>query len=190
MKMYLAIALLLVLPSQAQAQNPLDFSRINGLASRAREVVDVTIDSALLQMASGFLSGDKPDDAAIKNLVAGLKGVYVKSFEFDQEGQYSEADVESVRAQLKSPWTRIVDVDSKQDGEHVEVYILREGDQPGGLAVLAAEPRQLTIVNILGRIDLSQLAGLKGLLGIPAALGALPGATSQPTPPSPPSPPK
>jgi hypothetical protein len=37
----------------------------------------------------------------------------------------------------------------------------------GGLAIISAEPRQLTLVNIIGPIDLEKLSQLQGQLGIP-----------------------
>jgi hypothetical protein len=122
----------------------------------------------MLQFASGFLSKDKPDEAAMKEVISGLTGVYVKSFEFDREGVYSDADVESIRRQLKTPgWTRVVNIDSKRDREQVEMYVWRQGEQSGGLAILAAEPKELTVVNIVGRVDLTKLGALQGLMGIP-----------------------
>lgn len=36
-----------------------------------------------------------------------------------------------------------------------------------GLVVIAAEPREFTIVNIVGPIDLDQLSSLGGQFGIP-----------------------
>jgi hypothetical protein len=43
-----------------------------------------------------------------------------------------------------------------------------------GLAVLSAEPKELTVVNIVGPVDLEKLAKLEGNLGIPD-LGIQPG---------------
>lgn len=165
---FLVLAWTCSVPSQALAQAPplrLDF--LSRLASQAAEVVDVSVDPALLRIASAFLSNQKPDEAAVKGLIEGLKGIYVKSFEFDREGVYTEADVQAVRDQLKAPWTRIVGVQSKRDREIVEVYAWSEGGQPGGLAVLIAEPKQLTVVNVVGAIDLAKLGALQGQFGIP-----------------------
>jgi len=39
--------------------------------------------------------------------------------------------------------------------------------QAVGLAVIASEPRQFTIVNIVGAIDLDKLHKLEGQLGVP-----------------------
>jgi hypothetical protein len=36
-----------------------------------------------------------------------------------------------------------------------------------GIAILALEPRRLTFVNIVGRIDLEKLSQLEGQFGIP-----------------------
>src|SRR5579862_7335411 len=97
------------------------------LAAKATEVVDVTMDANLLQLASRFLSDKDADEAQVKKLVAGLKGIYVKSFEFDKTGEYQEADVESIRAQVKNPaWSRIVGVRSQKSGDNAEVYVKTE----------------------------------------------------------------
>lgn len=154
------------LPLQAEEdlKMPVDLEK---LAQRATETVDVTLDQSMLQLASGFLSKDDPDEANIKKLTSKLKGVYVRSFEFDKEGQYSLADVQSIRAQLKAPnWSRIVGVKSTK-GENTEIYVLKKGDEIGGLVVLDAEPKELTIVHIDGPINPAELSELSGHLGIP-----------------------
>jgi hypothetical protein len=119
----------------------------------------------MLQLAAGFISNEKANQAAIKQLIANLKGVYVKRFEFDRDGAYSEADVNAVREQLKAPWARMVNLRSR--GEIVEVYAYRERETSAGLAMVVAEPRGLTVVNIVGPIDLAQLGALGGQFGIP-----------------------
>ena len=166
----LSVMFLLSYPAGASAQGAqLQLDRLSRLAGLASNVVDVTVDPAMLKLAAGFISSDKEKDSAIKGLLAGLKGVYVKSFEFDREGVYTEADVNAVREQLKAPWTRMVNVRSKV--ESVEVYIYREAEKSGGVAVVVVEPRELTVVNIVGQIDLSQLGALGGQLGIPENVG-------------------
>ena len=42
-----------------------------------------------------------------------------------------------------------------------------EGEKIGGLVVLSAEPKELTVVNIVGPVDLDKLAALEGQFGIP-----------------------
>lgn len=162
----MSVAVLLCHAAGAAAQGAqLQLDHLSPLAARASNVVDVTVDAAMLQLASGFVSNAKANDAAIKQLIANLKGVYVKSFEFDRDGAYSEADVNAIREQLKTPWTRLVNVRSR--GESVEVYAYRERETSAGLAIVVTEPRELTVVNIVGPIDLAQLGALGGQFGIP-----------------------
>jgi hypothetical protein len=137
------------------------------LAARASDSVDLNLDGSLLRLAAKFLSNDDPDQAKVKNLVAGLKGIYVKTFEFKNAGEYSPADVDAFRAQLGPDWQRIVGVHSKEEGEDVDVYIKPEAKGIGGLAIIAAEPKELTLVNIVGPIDLDSLSDLGGHFGIP-----------------------
>jgi hypothetical protein len=138
------------------------------LAAHANETVDVALDGSVLRFALKFLSDDDIEEAKVKKLVGGLKGIYVKSFEFKKPGEYSEADLDSFRAPLHtSDWQRIVGTHSNEDGETVEVYIKNEGKGIGGLAIIATEPKQLTLVNIVGPIDLDSLSELGGHFGIP-----------------------
>ena len=138
------------------------------LAARASETVDVSLDGGLLKLATNFLSDDDKDQAKVKKLVAGLKGIYVKSFEFKNPGEYTAADLESFRAALHAPdWQRIVGVHSHEDGETVEVYIKSEGKNVAGMAIIASEPKELTLVNLVGSIDLDSLSELGGQFGIP-----------------------
>jgi hypothetical protein len=141
---------------------------LDRLADKASEVVDVTMDSSMLQMASKFLSDKDADQAQAKKIVSGLKGIYVKSFEFENAGEYNMADVEAIRSQLRGPgWSRIVGVKSKKSGDNAEVYLRNENGKITGLTVIATEPKELTIVNIVGTIDPEQISELGGHFGIP-----------------------
>jgi hypothetical protein len=137
--------------------------------AQATETVDVSLDSNMLQVASRFLSSGKADEAEAKKLISGLKGIYVKSFEFDKAGQYNPADVEAVRQQFRGPgWSRMAGIQSKKDGENAEVYLRVEKDgKIGGFGLVAAEAKELTIVSIVGFIDPAQLGQLSGKFGIP-----------------------
>lgn len=173
MKPWMLLFILFLAPAWAQdVKFPADFEK---LAAKASEVVDVTLDGALLQLASRFLSNKDPEEARVKQLVSKLKGIYVKSFEFDKEGAYSKADLEAIRGQLKAPtWSRMVTVRSTKSSEDADVYFKMENGQPTGLVVLAAEPRELTVVNIVGPIDIDQLTELSGHFGVPKVQHARP----------------
>jgi len=164
-----ALAGLLVLgaTATAMAQNPrIQTSQLDGLTAKASETVDVNIDESLMALTMKFLGNDD-DEKKVKELVSGLKGIYVKSFEFESEGQYTEADLESIRSQLRNPaWSRIINARSKKDGS-IEVYLMHTGSQISGLAVLATELKEITVINIVGPVDLEKLTQLEGEFGIP-----------------------
>jgi hypothetical protein len=152
------------------AQNAhLQIDHIDRLFPKAVETIDISIDGSLLLMASKFLRSDKADEAAVKEIVQALKGVYVKGVEFDKEGEYTEADVEGVRQQLSAPgWERIVGVRSKRDGENVEVFLMINNDAViEGIGVLISDPKQIMVVNVVGPLDPEKINNLRGQFGIP-----------------------
>jgi len=158
--------LLAVLPLAAQdIKMPVSLDK---LAAKASEVVDVSLDGALLLLASRFLSDSDPDEAHVNKMVAGLKGVYVKSFEFEDRDQYKDSDVEELRTQLKAPgWARIVSSRSKKNGDNADVYIKTDAGQISGLAIIVTDPRELTIVSIVGAVRPEDIRDLGGHFGIP-----------------------
>jgi hypothetical protein len=165
----LILTILLVPVVSAAGQNPrLKMPDLSNLAARSSNTVDISLDGALLALASKFLDGRDKDERNVKELLAAVKGIYVKTFEFDRDGSYSPSDLEAVRQQLAAPgWSRLIGIGSRRDQEQVDVYMWMDGDKPGGLAILATEPRELTIVNIVGTIDLEKLRALEGQFGVP-----------------------
>jgi len=128
-------------------------------------VTDVTLDGSLLEFAVKIIEkaeeGDE-DVAQLKSIVKNLKGIYIKSFEFDEASQYSKADVEAIRSQLTSPrWTKIVQSIDKRHNEHDEIYLLKVGERVGGVVILVAEAKELTVVNIVGDVPVDKIAALE-----------------------------
>jgi len=165
---FAAVMLLLIggaaITAHAQGAR-LQIDQLDSLANKASETVDVKLDERLMATTAKIFSGK--DDEDIKEILKGLKGIYVKSFEFDKEGQYSPSDVESVMSQLRGGgWNKIVGVKSR-NGDNVEVYLMMQGDQIQGLAVISAEPKEFTVVNIVGPVNLEKLTQLEGQFGVP-----------------------
>ncbi len=140
------------------------------LAQKANELIDVNLDENLLRIIPRKIT-TKTEEGKVVDIgaiIAGLKGVYVRSYGFNAEGEYTEANIARVRTQLRSPgWLRIVNVMKKKEGQTVEVYMMTGGERVGGLAIVATEPKRLTLVNIVGMIDLEKLSQLEGQFGIP-----------------------
>jgi hypothetical protein len=165
----IALASLVVLgvAATALAQNPrIQTNQLDTLTAKASQTVDVNIDERLIQLTWKFL-GNSPDEVKVKEIVKGLKGIYVKSFEFEKEGEYSDTDLESIQSQLRNTaWNKIVNIQSKKDGS-VGVYLMQNATQISGLAVLASDAKEITVVNIIGNVDLDKLSQLEGQFGIP-----------------------
>jgi Domain of unknown function (DUF4252) len=140
---------------------------VERLGARAEGTVEITMDKSMLRFAGKFLS-DKGDEAKARKTIDGLESIYVRSFTFAREGEYTTADVDAVRAQFQTAaWSRIVGVRSREEG-NVDVFLKSgNGGQLGGAVVIAAAPTELTIVQINGTLDPDQLADLGGQFHIP-----------------------
>jgi hypothetical protein len=153
------------------------------LAAKADEVVKVTLDKKMLQFASRFM--DNEDDAEGKRIVSKLNGVYVRSLQFTKPGEFTDADVAPIRAQLQGPeWSRIVQVDSRSDSEHVEIFIHMVGNQNMGMVILSQEPKELVLVHLDGPINPEDLDDLSGNFGVPKSVHSPKKTATQPKPPT------
>jgi hypothetical protein len=167
-----AAALLFVTPGLARAQaaaGRLRLDSLERLAPKAAETVNIEIDGFLIKFAGSILSDKDEDERAVKELVDGLRGVYVRSYEFKSPGEFSEGDVAQLRGQLRAPgWSRVLDVKSRGlDFGDAEVYLATAGGRVEGFALLVVGPRELTVVNIVGSIDLDKLRRLGDQLNLP-----------------------
>ena len=162
-KFVIALTLLFAVAIPASAQSiKLDFP---GLADKADEIVDITLDSQMIRLAAKFL-GNEADEREIKEMLSGLSGIYVRSFSFSKEGEYDRGMIDRLKSQLGANWKPLVTVRSRTR-DNVNIMADVRGDRINGLVIIAAEPREFTVVNIVGDIDLDRLSKLEGEFGIP-----------------------
>jgi hypothetical protein len=173
----LAVALVAAGATAGRAQQPQSAARLQldneeSLAQKANEFIDVNLDENLLRIIPKRIK-TKTDEGTVVDIgaiIGGLKGVYVRSYGFTNEGEYGESNLAGVRSQLRAPgWARLVNIVKKKADEniHVEVYMMTATGRIDGIAILALEPKRLTLVNIVGTIDLEKLSQLEGQFGIP-----------------------
>ncbi len=159
------------LPSRdvwAAPEGMLQLPSFEALARKATQTVSVTLDSNLLGLAAGFLDSSQPEDAAVREIITGLKGIYVRSYTFAQDFPYPRAEVDTIRKQLSAPgWQQLVSVRGGQPQADVDIYILADHAKANGLVIIASQPREFTVVNIVGSIDLQKLHHLEGKFGVP-----------------------
>jgi hypothetical protein len=180
----MALAMVL-LPMAALAQAArLKMPDFSGLASKAKESVDIDLDRDMLKTAMGFMSGANADPELAEQ-IKGLESVSVKVFSFEKPGVYSMRDIEAVVKQVETQgWKKLLSVRDRED--RVEMWMRDGGANPadGGMFFVASEPKELVMINIAGKVDLSVLSKLQGRMGMPnLGLGAAP-----PAPPAPPAP--
>jgi Domain of unknown function (DUF4252) len=171
-KLLAAAALMLLAFASARAQGGdarLRLESLERIAPKATETVHIDVDGILLKLGKSMLDDDDPDEKNIKEIIEGLRGVYVRSYEFKSEGEFTDADLAPLRQQLRGPaWTRLVDVQRRGASfDGAEVYALTSSGRVDGMAVLVVLPKRLIVVNVVGSIDLEKLKRLEGTLGIP-----------------------
>jgi hypothetical protein len=166
----------LAAPAVAQSsQLPLAPPVEKELAARASNVTEVTLGKNMLAFAAKFMNGKNQDEAATQQLISGLDGIYVREYEFDKEGQFSMEAIEQLRKYFEtSEWSPVVREHDRKSGETTDVMVKLVNGESHGLFILEVEPKELTIVLILGPIRMEDLGKLKGIGGL-GALGALDG---------------
>ncbi len=106
--------------------------------------------------------GKQNDNADLKQVLSSLKSIRVRSYRFDSDFVYSQTDVDAVRAQLSgSGWSQLVHTRDRKEHKDVDVYLALDREIISGLAIVASEPREFTIVNIVGSITAEQAAKLQ-----------------------------
>ena len=154
----------------ANAQDArLRFEKLNGLETRARDVVEVNIEGKMLDLARRVMLKSKDADAQkVSEAIKDLKGIYVRVYNFENENEYNVADIEEIRAQLNAPgWEKLANVRSKKNNQKVDVYTMFSGDVMNGLAVVVSDSKSIALVNVIGAIDIDLLMELSGKMNIP-----------------------
>jgi hypothetical protein len=156
------LALGLVVPALCSPQQPA--FKTPSLAEMRRDAVEstnITFGPLLLWFASRVIGNRDPQSAAVKSLLRGLHKVQIHSYRYNADHVYRQADLEALRSQLTTPgWHRMVQLRDRGANDDVDIYYALDNRKVTGLVVLAAEPREFTLVNIRGRIDMTEVAAL------------------------------
>ena len=161
-----------LLPGLGAAQDAkLKMPEFRSLAGKATESVNISLSPWLLHLAGSFIDDKDEDSVATKHLLAGIKSIEIRSYQFATDNAYSAADIESVRSQLAG-WSQIMQVHHREKSEDVDMYVLVENNVTKGFALIASEPREFTIINIVGTISIEDLPRLQSHLHLPKVADA------------------
>ena len=166
--MLLLLGLTAAITASAQDAR-LRFERLNALENRADEVVEVNIDGKLLDLAKRVMvKVNDPNAKKVGQAISGLKGIYVRVYNFKNENEYNVADVDEIRSQLNAPgWEKLANVRSKKNNQKIDVFTMFTGDVMSGVAVVVSESKSIAVVNVIGPIDIELLTELSGKFNIP-----------------------
>lgn len=170
---FLRPTLLLIFASAALSINGQDarinFDRLSALETKARDVVEVNVDGKILDLAKRVTVKINDEKAKkVAQAISGLKGIYVRVYNFEKENEYNIADIDEIRTQLAAPgWERLANVRSKRNNQKVDVFTMFTGDVMSGVAVVISESKSIALVNVIGPIDIELLVELSGKLNIP-----------------------
>ncbi len=182
----LALCLSSLLPAQE-----LDLSFLKDAESKASEATNITLGKEQLQLIRGLSGGltTGQNSADLAALAEKIELVQVKVLEFDKPGMFPLAEMDKLRLQVKG--ADMLPLISVKEREGFTEVLMRKGPKGNrGFVILAVEPRELTVVNIVGDLDLASLGKLSGKLGIPnvefgnlgAASGSGKGGAKSPSP--------
>jgi len=144
----------LVLASSAFGQK-LDL-KFDAIAARASEKVELDLDAGLLKL---FLKMSGEADRDRDGWFGGLKALRISSYNFEKSGGYSDKDLETLRNQVnaQSKFARILT--QKTDDESNEIWVAADGDKLGACLIIAAEPKELSVIYLEGTFSLDQIKG-------------------------------
>lgn len=127
---------------------------LDAVAAKASDKTELNLEGPALELIKTAMSQKE------KGLYYGIRGFSLRNYTFAKDGEYSDRDLESLRKQLGSAsgWSRVLGA-KDQDG-NTEIYVLSQGGQPAGFLLIAAEPKELTVIQVSGSIQLANLEEL------------------------------
>ena len=142
--------------------------KASSLAAIRRGSVD-SVNVTLGPVTLGFIrwldrfGGDHgPDSAEARNLMRGLHKVQIHSFQFATEHTYGRGDLEALRSHFASPdRRRVVRVRERGTNGDIDIYCSLVKHTITRLVIIDAEPREFTLVNIVGTIDADRIGMLR-----------------------------
>jgi hypothetical protein len=160
---YVSAVVCLALPVLAAARPPqITVPSFVDLRSSATDTVDITFGPMLLGFVGWAMDDHDPDSANLKKTIQGLRSVQIRSYQFKADFVYPKADLDALRAQLSQPgWSQLVKVRDREKKQDVDIYIALENRTINGVTIIASGLRELTVVNVIGTVNLDQVEGLR-----------------------------
>lgn len=143
-----------------------DFAVLEKLGEKATKSATIELGAEQLAMLAGVKGSAEAEK--LGQLLKELKSVRVRNFEFETPGMYDMELVRAFRDKVKASgeWMNIISVKERDGFTDVSLRKGAEG-KADAMLIVAAEPKELTVVHIEGVSDLGALAQLGTLARIP-----------------------
>jgi hypothetical protein len=144
-KITILVATLLMMAVAAQAQ---ELQKIIDKYSDDERFTYVSVGSSLLDLGMSFVKDAKIEGLNAKDALSKLKGIRVLSLESETDEKVMKALVGDLTKAIRADSKAETLVEIKEKGENTNIYFTSEG-----LLIITKEPKELTVVCILGEIS-------------------------------------
>jgi hypothetical protein len=142
-----------------------------GLVDPALSSVDINLQGSMLRLVGASVLREEPSLAALVSDLIAIRVLVTPANELRPQ-QVDAAIGRGAAALEKLGWQRVVKV--REVDEQVHVYLKEVDGQIEGLTLFVFEPDdELTMINLVGKVDLEQLAAIGQAFDIPTLESAL-----------------
>src|SRR4029079_2950028 len=151
--------LVVILIAATVSAQQLDLKSLDKYAEKAKSKTEITMDEAMLKSAATSLNEKQKDEEIAKRSVEGLKGFYLRVYEFDDKFEFKLENLKPLLDQLKAPdWKPVLR--NKENNEQTEIWMHFTNGSADGMVLIAAESHELTVINGMGVTNMNDLKAL------------------------------
>ena len=124
--------------------------------------VEVNITGKLFSVVAKAVKDEEEPD--LSNFLSGLKALHIRVYEPQPKDVAKDVVKFYEQKLLKAKWEVLARI--KENGNTTGIYTLTQNDVVKGLLAVVSEEKELVVVNLAGKIDLSQLSKLNNIAGM------------------------
>jgi len=157
--------------SEAQQQKDWIPQGIENLQQSASSKTAFTFDHSMLVLASKL----EPENEDLRRVIAGISGLSVRNYHFQEPGQYDQAALISVSEEYRAAgWKRLMNKQDKSGGPGMtDLWVRLENKAISNVAILLAKSDEVSFVEVSGSISPLDISHLCGHFGIPKIEGGV-----------------
>lgn len=167
LRLFAALAVLCLSACASTRGNDVSIPHLANLKSHATESFDFKLGPVRLALARWLVGmGHDADAAEVRETLKACTAVRVRHYEFASGFEYPVEDIDAIRAHLSGHgWSSMVTVRDRKAKENTDVFIRLDHEKITGLFVLNSEPREFTLVSVVGSFDPTQIDRLRTQFG-------------------------